>query len=62
MYLYVLKTLLLLVINSLLARVAILAPGFGSGPSLEGAKNISQLADSALHSGFRPWKSQYLVF
>jgi len=46
MYLYVLKTLLLLVINSLLARVAILAPGLGSGPSLEGAKNISQLADS----------------
>jgi len=52
MYLYVLKTLLLLVINSLLARVAILAPGFGSGPSLEGAKNISQLADSALIQAF----------
>jgi len=45
MYLYVLKTLLLLVINSLLARVAILAPGLGSGPSLEGAKNISQLSE-----------------
>lgn len=65
------SSLLLLVINSLLARVAICPrdqeSGAGRGPNLDGAKNISQLAHSLFsiqagaHGFSSIWTAKYMI-